>query len=130
MNDDQGNLFGFGAYGGYRYDDGPAINKKKTREVTDDAVERAKHLVSEERRAEMLRAIEQAARTMQFLFADDIWGILGEPKDKYDGSALGPVMRYAAELRIVRDAKRAERSRRPITHGKFLPVWESLVYQK
>lgn len=105
------------------------IDKEKSRKVTNEAVKRASRLVSDERKAEMYDAILQAAKRLKLLTSDDIWVILGNPKDRFDGSALGPVFRDAARAGIVRDTKNFQISNRPDTHRRPLHIWESLVYK-
>ena len=105
------------------------VDPEATREITEDAIERAEHLTDDDRKAEMLEAIRRVAQRQPLLTADDIWIELGAVGDEYDnGSGLGPVMREAYAIGIITSTGEFLRSQRPATHGKPIPVWKSLIF--
>jgi hypothetical protein len=104
------------------------LDPEKTREVTEDAIVAAEYLTDDHRKIEMLQAIRQAAERHAYLTADQVWDCLGQvAAGRDDGSGLGPMMRVAAASGLIKNTRTFRRSERPPTHGRPLPVWQSLI---
>ena len=99
-------------------------------ETTDQAVNAAGRAICEARKEEMRKAIDLVAATHDTFTADEIWEVLGKPKNRVDGSGLGFVLRTAASAGVICLTEATfRRSLRPEAHRKPLPVWKSLTYQ-
>lgn len=110
---------------------GPSfIQPKRTREVAEEAMQRAEHLSGPDFKVAMLEAIRQVAKRMLYFRADHVWqelGMVGDGK-RDNGSGLGPMLRRACKLGIIRAADH-QRSQRPSTHGRPLTMWQSLIFE-
>ena len=99
--------------------------------VTEDAIHRSTFLTSEERKQIYYEGIEEAARRHRILTADEIWDALGQVGDgeRDNGSGIGSVIRVAVDDHIMKPTGEFRRSRRPATHKKPIPVYESLIWR-
>jgi hypothetical protein len=106
------------------------LDPTEARAVTEDAIDRAEFLTSEDRKLELLNAVWMVAKIREFFRADHVWDQLGEvgDGDRDNGSGLGPVMREAQRLDWIESTGRFERSERSPMHGKPQRVWKSKLY--
>jgi len=106
------------------------IQPELTRAVTEDAIYRATFLTSEDRKQIYFEAIEAAARKYRYFCADEVWEMLGQVGDdeRDNGSGMGPVLRMAVTAGIMERTGQTRRSRRPPSHGKWLPIYKSLLW--
>jgi len=75
------------------------------------------------------RAIQACASRLALFTADDVWTQVGDVPDRHGAaSALGPAMRRAVKAGLIEQTGNARKSERPVTHGKWLPVWRSLTH--
>jgi hypothetical protein len=107
------------------------INPKGTRDAAADAMERAERLSDDHWKIEMSQAIRVVAEHMEYLTADHVWDQLGQVGDgeRDDGSGLGPRLLEAQRSGIIQRADH-QKSQRPVTHGKPITLWKSLIFRK
>lgn len=78
--------------------------------------------------------IQDVARRMAEFTVDDVIEALESlpnPPETHNLAALGPRMKEVAKvLQYMKPSDRVQRSRRPQSHGNFLRVWESLIWEK
>jgi hypothetical protein len=79
-------------------------------------------------------AIQAVARRLQEFTADDVVAELDKMPSHaltHNGSALGPRLKEVAKtLHYMRATDRVQRSKRPLSHGNLLRVWESLLWRQ
>lgn len=106
------------------------LDREAAHADTEDAVVRASYLSDDDRKDEMLAAIERVARKFLYFTVDQVWDELGEVGYESDnGSGLGPVMRMAVRARIIENTGGFRRSDRAPRHGNWMRLWKSLIYQ-
>jgi hypothetical protein len=79
-------------------------------------------------------AIQAVARRLPEFTADDVVAELDKMPSHaltHNGSALGPRLKEVAKtLHYMRATDRVQRSKRPLSHGNLLRVWESLLWRQ
>ena len=78
--------------------------------------------------------IQDVARRMSEFTVDDVIAALQalpDPPSTHNLAALGPRMKEVAkELKYMKATDRVQRSKRPLSHGNLLRVWESLIWRE
>lgn len=73
-----------------------------------------------------LLCVRVLAERQATLTADDLWGLIDQPREP---RALGAVMRAATAKGLVRATSEWRLSKRGACHRRPLRVWESLIVQ-
>ena len=93
-----------------------------------EGMERSFDAAPEEWKAAALEAVFEAAREMEEFIADDVWVRFPAGFTKWDGNALGHVMRQGKAAGWMWNTGRTRRSERPEAHCKPERIWRSLLY--
>lgn len=108
------------------------LNAEATQTAAEQGIARVEQNTNAAWRGVAFEAGIEVAHKFARLTADQIW----EELDTYDNvppvhnkSALGPVIRDLVSCGFLGKTADFERSVRPATHGKPLPIWTSLVYE-
>lgn len=109
----------------------PVLDLEEARRVTDEAIIRAYAHASETLKQLLTDALCTVAQQQHLLTADDVWDYLGPSWERSlthaQKSVLGHITRQAAQAEILQGTGTFERSARPRTHRKILPIWKSTV---
>jgi len=100
-----------------------------TKQAAEEGIALVEANTNEAWREVAFRAGVITAKYCDTFTADQIWETLDSMEDVppvHNKSAMGPILRRLLREGVIEDTGMFERSIRPATHGKPLPVWRAV----